>query len=91
MRDRLTARYNNMRDQIRAEPLPVVFNAQGEAPIGEWVEKLESGGAKLQRLVVAGQPPQLSIEAPQGQTIVASWRASALLDLASVRSMTSLV
>ncbi len=79
MRERLTARYNSIRDQIRAEPFPVTFNPQGEAVITDWVEKIDSGGAKLQRQIVAGQPTVLSIEAPQGQTIVASWRAGLLL------------
>jgi len=79
MRDRLTARALSIRDQIRAEPLPLLFNAQGEALVTDWVEKVESGSAKLQRQVVAGQPTVLSIEVPPGQSVVASWRTGVLL------------
>ncbi len=79
MRDRLTARWTSIRDQIRSEPLPLQFNAQGEAIITDWIEKVESGNPKLARQATPGQPDLLTIEAVANQNCVASWRASILL------------
>lgn len=79
MRDRLTARWTSIRDQIRAEPMPLLFNTQGEAVVTDWIEKIESGGPKLTRQLTPGQPELLTIEAAPNQTCVASWRASVLL------------
>lgn len=77
MRDRLTARYNSIRDQIKAEPVPVTFNAQGEALLTDWVEKSESGGPRLQLL--PGPPKVLVIDAGTNQNVVGSWRTSVML------------
>lgn len=79
LKARLTARVNSMREQIRAEPVPLVFNAQGEATLADWYEKIETAGAKLEQQAPAGQPRVLSIDAAQLSNCAASWRASVML------------
>lgn len=79
VKDRLTARANAIRDQLRAEPYPLVFNEQGEAAIPEWYEKLETPGAKLEQLAPPGQPKLMVIDTAQLTNCVASFRANVLL------------
>lgn len=78
-KERLTARANSIRDQLRAEPIPLEFNAQGEALIAEWYEKVETPGAKLEQQAPTGQPRALVIDTAQLTNCVASCRASVLL------------
>lgn len=79
MKARLTARANSIREQIRAEPVPLAFNAQGEASLADWSEKVETSGAKLEQQSPTGQPRLLVIDAAQLTNCVASWRTSVML------------
>jgi len=79
LKAQLTARTNSIREQIRAEPVPLAFNAQGEASLADWSEKIETPGAKLELQTPTDQPRLLVIDAAQLTNCVASWRTSVML------------
>lgn len=79
LKARLTARANSIREQIRAEPIPLAFNTKGEASLTDWSEKIETPGAKLEQTSLTGEPRELVIDALQLANCVASWRTSVML------------
>ena len=73
---------------IEAEVKPLAFDAQGEAPLGKWRSRLDSGGAQFRQTEQAGRPV-LIVEAASTDTsepraepepCLASYRIQVLLE-----------
>jgi spore coat protein H len=81
LRDRLTARSRAIAEQLlRAEPLPLEFNAQGRVELATgWAPAQESTDAKLSVVERDGRPVELVVEAGPSGRCVASWRQRVLL------------
>lgn len=80
LKDRLTARYNNLLQQdAQVELRPLKFSPQGVATLERWYPKLETADAKLVEETLPGQPRTWAIYSGPGGRCVASWRTKALL------------
>lgn len=79
LKNRIAARERNLREQLlRAEPLPLEFNAQGTAEIRDWTAMQESADARLEAMEADGKKVY-SIAAGAAGNCVASWRRKVLL------------
>ncbi|MFM7071931.1 MAG: CotH kinase family protein [Planctomycetota bacterium] len=87
LRDRLAARSRSIAEQLlRAEPLPLEFNAQGRVELATgWAPGQESSDAKLSIVERDGRPMELVIEAGPSGRCVASWRQKVLLTQGNYR------
>ena len=87
LRDRLTARSRSIADQLlRAEPLPLEFNAQGRVELTTgWAPGSEANDAKLSVVERDGRPVELVIEAGSSGRSIASWRQRVLLSQGNYR------
>jgi hypothetical protein len=81
LRDRLAARSRSVADQLlRAEPLPLEFNAQGRIELATgWGPGQDTSDAKHSVVERDGRPVEWVIEAGASGRSVASWRQRVLL------------